>query len=74
MILQDRGLAVWEATLLATVATASIRVGLEKWAADPDGPRPAARAVDAFQGDVAGAAQGSTDLGARGTTGGMRRA
>ncbi|GEC74518.1 TetR family transcriptional regulator [Microbacterium maritypicum] len=49
VILQDRGLAVWEATLLATVTTASIRVGLEQWAADPDGPRPAARAVDAFQ-------------------------
>ncbi len=48
-ILQERGLAVWDAALLAAVATASIRVGLEQWAADPDGPRPAVRAVDAFR-------------------------
>ncbi|MFF1538625.1 TetR/AcrR family transcriptional regulator [Microbacterium sp. NPDC058269] len=48
-ILQERGVAVWEAALLAAVATASIRVGLEQWAAEPDGPRPAMRAVDAFR-------------------------
>lgn len=48
-ILQERGIAVWEAALLAAVATASIRVGLEQWAAEPDGPRPAVRAVDAFR-------------------------
>ncbi|MGO4488022.1 TetR/AcrR family transcriptional regulator [Microbacterium sp. 2RAF4] len=48
-ILRERGIAVWDAALLAAVATASIRVGLEQWAADPDGPRPAARAVAAFQ-------------------------
>ncbi|MFE7195537.1 TetR/AcrR family transcriptional regulator [Microbacterium oxydans] len=48
-ILRERGIAVWDAALLAAVATASIRVGLEQWAADPDGPRPAARAVAAFR-------------------------
>ena len=48
-ILRERGIAVWDAALLAAVATASIRVGLEQWAADPDGPRPAVRAVAAFQ-------------------------
>ncbi len=48
-ILRERGIAVWDAALLAAVATASIRVGLEQWAADPDGARPAERAVEAFQ-------------------------
>lgn len=48
-ILQERGLAVWDAALLAAVATASIRVGLEQWAADSGGARPAVRAVDAFR-------------------------
>lgn len=48
-ILQGRGVAVWDARLIAAVATAAIRVGLEQWAADPDGRRPAARAVEAFQ-------------------------
>lgn len=48
-ILRERGIEVWDAALLAAVATASIRVGLEQWAADPDGPRPAARAVAAFR-------------------------
>lgn len=48
-ILRGRGIAVWDAALLAAVATASIRVGLEQWAADPDGARPAERAVEAFQ-------------------------
>ncbi|MGH3690911.1 MAG: TetR/AcrR family transcriptional regulator [Microbacterium sp.] len=48
-ILQERGVAAWEARLIAAVATDAIRVGLEQWAADPDGPRPAVRAVGAFQ-------------------------
>ncbi|WP_347123118.1 TetR family transcriptional regulator [Microbacterium sp. SY138] len=48
-ILREWGIAVWDAALLAAVATASIRVGLEQWAADPDGARPAERAVEAFQ-------------------------
>ena len=48
-ILQERGVTVWESRLIAAVATAAIRVGLEQWAADPEGPRPAVRAVDAFQ-------------------------
>ena len=48
-ILQHRGVDGWEARLLAAVATAAIRVGLEEWAADPEGPRPAVRAVDAFR-------------------------
>ncbi|WP_315071258.1 TetR family transcriptional regulator [uncultured Microbacterium sp.] len=48
-ILRERGIAVWDAALLAAVATASIRVGLEQWAADPDVARPAERAVEAFQ-------------------------
>lgn len=47
-ILQERGVAGWEARLIAAVATDAIRVGLEQWTADPDGPRPAVRAVDAF--------------------------
>jgi AcrR family transcriptional regulator len=47
-ILQERGVAAWEARLIAAVATDAIRVGLEQWTADPDGPRPAVRAVDAF--------------------------
>jgi AcrR family transcriptional regulator len=47
-IFQERGVAAWEARLIAAVATDAIRVGLEQWTADPDGPRPAVRAVDAF--------------------------
>lgn len=48
-ILQQRGLGAWHARLLAAVATDAIRVGFEQWAADTAGPRPAERAVDAFQ-------------------------
>ncbi|MFK3678490.1 TetR/AcrR family transcriptional regulator [Microbacterium sp. NPDC090218] len=48
-ILHERGVAEWESRLLAAVATDAIRVGLEQWAADPEGQRPAARAVEAFE-------------------------
>jgi len=49
VILQERGVAEWDARLAAAVATDAVRVGLEQWAADPEGPRPAARAVAAFR-------------------------
>lgn len=49
VILHERGVAEWDARLLAAVATDAVRVGLEQWAADPTGPRPAVRAVDAFR-------------------------
>lgn len=48
-ILQGRGVDAWQARLIAAVATAAIRVGLEEWAAGTEGPRPAARAVEAFR-------------------------
>lgn len=49
VILQERGVPEWDARLAAAVATDAVRVGLEQWAADPEGPRPAARAVAAFR-------------------------
>lgn len=47
-ILHARGMTPWEARQLAAIATDAVRVGLEQWASEPAGPRPAARAVDAF--------------------------
>ncbi|WP_308010928.1 TetR family transcriptional regulator [Streptomyces sp. AC495_CC817] len=53
-ILRERGLAGFDARVLAAVSTEAIRLSFEEWAATPHGPRLGALAADAFLSMSAG--------------------
>ncbi|MBO9624864.1 MAG: TetR family transcriptional regulator [Microbacterium sp.] len=62
-ILRDRGVAALDSRIIAAVSTDAIRIALEQWAAEPDGPRPDAIAVDVFASLSAGVS--GLDVGGR---------